>query len=138
MPAADLLSRLDRVQPRGHGRWMARCPAHDDRGPSLSVRELDDGRVLVHCFAECPVDDVLAAVGLEMDALFPPRSDPLPRARRPWAPMDVLRAIRMEALVAAVAASQLAQGADLTDNDRARLWTAVGRLERAAELAADA
>ena len=33
------------------GGWMARCPAHDDRAPSLSIRDADDGKVLVHCHA---------------------------------------------------------------------------------------
>jgi hypothetical protein len=39
---------------------MACCPAHDDRNPSLSVRRAPDGRVLVHCFAGCSLDAVLA------------------------------------------------------------------------------
>src|SRR5262245_22947372 len=46
--------------------WMARCPAHNDRTPSLSISEGDDGKVLVHCFV-CPQDrviDVLRAKGL--------------------------------------------------------------------------
>ena len=46
--------------------WMAKCPAHDDRNPSLSIRELD-GKVLVHCHAGCPqraVIDALRSQGL--------------------------------------------------------------------------
>ena len=46
--------------------WVARCPAHHDRTPSLSIREID-GKVLVHCQAGCPQDavlHVLAARGL--------------------------------------------------------------------------
>ncbi|MGH6893812.1 MAG: DUF7146 domain-containing protein [Dongiaceae bacterium] len=35
------------------GGWMARCPAHDDREPSLSIRESDDNKVLVRCHAGC-------------------------------------------------------------------------------------
>ena len=65
MSAADLLlSRLDGVRRTGSGRWIARCPAHDDRRPSLSVRELDDGRTLLHCFSGCSPDAVLDAIGL--------------------------------------------------------------------------
>lgn len=55
----------------GLGRWIARCPAHDDGNPSLSIRELGDGRVLLHCFAGCKTEDVLASLGLGWDALFP-------------------------------------------------------------------
>ena len=52
---------------RRHGRdWMARCPAHHDRLPSLSIRECD-GRVLVYCHAGCTnatVIEILRARGL--------------------------------------------------------------------------
>jgi hypothetical protein len=40
--------------------WMARCPAHDDRTPSLSIKEAD-GLVLVHCHAGCSQQAVIAA-----------------------------------------------------------------------------
>ena len=42
--------------------WIARCPAHDDHDPSLSVREADDGKVLVHCHAGCEQTQVIAAL----------------------------------------------------------------------------
>src|SRR5690349_10346417 len=51
--AADIVARFDGVRERGPGRWMARCPAHDDSSPSLSIRELDDGTILLHDFAGC-------------------------------------------------------------------------------------
>jgi len=49
------------------GRWSAggglcRCPAHDDRTPSLSVR-VGDRRLLFHCFAGCEIRAVLRALG---------------------------------------------------------------------------
>jgi hypothetical protein len=43
-------------------RWMARCPAHDDRTPSLSIREAPSGKLLVHCFAGCKQDQVIDAL----------------------------------------------------------------------------
>ncbi len=42
--------------------WMARCPAHDDRKPSLSIATGDEGRVLVCCHAGCPQAAVVAAL----------------------------------------------------------------------------
>lgn len=72
MTAELLLSRLEGVRPCGQGKWTARCPAHEDRTPSLSVRETSDGRVLVHCFAGCGAAAVVAAVGLDLKDLFPP------------------------------------------------------------------
>jgi len=51
------------------GSWAARCPAHEDHNPSLSVRQIE-GQALVHCHADCPTEDVVAALGLTMSDLF--------------------------------------------------------------------
>ena len=66
-----LLDRLEKVRREREGQWNACCPAHQDRSPSLAVGETEDGRVLVHCHGGCPVEDVLAAVGLDMTDLYP-------------------------------------------------------------------
>ena len=132
MSVETLLSRLERVKPSGTGRWNARCPAHDDNGPSLSIRELDDGRVLVHCFAGCAVHEVVASVGLEITDLFPeqeiqhgkPESRPFPAA-------DALRAVGFETLVVAAAGAALLAGQPFTQVDRERLTVAVGRIQSA-------
>ena len=42
------------------GNWMARCPAHHDREPSLSICDADDGKILVHCHAGCDQKQVIA------------------------------------------------------------------------------
>jgi hypothetical protein len=42
--------------------WTARCPAHDDRNPSLSISISKDGKTLVHCHAGCSQPDVIAAL----------------------------------------------------------------------------
>lgn len=70
-PIGLVLSKLDKVKPNGKGRWMACCPAHDDRSPSLSIEEAADGKVLLHCFVGCTTDDVLRASGLPWASLFP-------------------------------------------------------------------
>jgi putative DNA primase/helicase len=44
------------------GSWTARCPAHEDRTPSLSIRDADDGKVLVRCHAGCDQEQVIAAL----------------------------------------------------------------------------
>ena len=53
------------------GTWMARCPVHDDRDPSLSLRDADDGKVLVRCHAGCPQEAVVAT--LKARGLWPGR-----------------------------------------------------------------
>ena len=49
--------------------YEARCPAHDDRSPSLSILDTED-RVLLHCFGGCDVTAICAAVGVELRDLF--------------------------------------------------------------------
>ena len=44
------------------GGWMARCPAHDDREPSLSICDADDGKVLVRCHAGCDQERVIVTL----------------------------------------------------------------------------
>lgn len=75
-PAETMLARLEGIRSFGPSRWMARCPSHTDRTASLSIRECDDGRVLINCFGGCGAADVVAAVGLELSDLFPPREPP--------------------------------------------------------------
>ena len=50
-PTERALDLLEDVRQTGLDQWMARCPSHEDKTPSLSIREGDDGRVLLHCFA---------------------------------------------------------------------------------------
>ena len=52
--------------------WCCRCPAHDDRTPSLSIHAGDDGRALVCCHAGCEPDAIVAAIGLRPADLFIP------------------------------------------------------------------
>jgi hypothetical protein len=54
----------------GTSRWVAQCPAHPDRSPSLSIREGDDGRVLTHCFGGCSPARIADALGLKIRDLF--------------------------------------------------------------------
>jgi hypothetical protein len=132
MIADTLLARLDGVKRTGIDRWLARCPAHNDKRPSLSIREIDGERSLVHCWAGCAVSDVLTAVGLTFDALYPERLSQYGKPeRRPFPAADVLRAVERETLIAAVAASYLGNGGDLTDCDRKRLLLAASRLTAA-------
>ena len=68
-PLDRLLSRLQLVRDRG-SHHMARCPAHDDKNPSLSLTASADGSVLIFCHAGCATADVVEAVGLQLKDLF--------------------------------------------------------------------
>lgn len=141
-PPELLLPRLEGVRRAGRG-WIARCPAHEDRSPSLSIGAGDDGRVLVHCFGGCPVSDVLAAVGLSVNDLFERR---LPdrhmtpaerRALRERARVtDVCAAVRIldrEAALLLIAAGYVDRGDPLTADDHDRLAIACQRISLARE-----
>ncbi|WP_297477415.1 hypothetical protein [Ferrovum sp.] len=135
MNAVMLLSRLEGVKETGPGRWVAKCPAHDDTSPSLSIRELGDGRILLHCFAGCAATDVLAAIGLTLSDLFdhPLRNITLPagnfhRERQPFHPIDTLRLVARECLICALAASDAVAGKEVSEVDAQRTAFAVGRI----------
>jgi len=70
-PIHKVLTLLQGVRQTGQSRWMARCPAHEDRHPSLSIAEGKDGRVLIYCQAGCPTPQVLKAIDLDWPDLFP-------------------------------------------------------------------
>jgi hypothetical protein len=55
---------------------MAKCPAHEDNNPSLSIGEGNDGRTLLHCHAGCTAEAICAAVGIRPSDLFTPRQKP--------------------------------------------------------------
>lgn len=69
-PLDNLLSRLDKVRQSG-GEWTALCPAHDDKNPSLGIKESDNGVLLVKCHVGCATRDIMAAVGLGLPDLYP-------------------------------------------------------------------
>jgi hypothetical protein len=69
MNFAEILARFPDAKKSGNG-WTAKCPAHDDGTPSLSISEGDDGRTLLNCHADCPVENIVAARGLKMSDLF--------------------------------------------------------------------
>ena len=134
--AAPLLACLYGVRPMGAGRWMALCPAHLDRAPSLTIRDAGD-RVLLHCWAGCDPDAVLAAIGLAWRDLYPdswhcararPNGAARNYGRRTLAAMDPLD---LERRILAVAAADLRAGRVLSAEDRARIEVARDRLTAA-------
>lgn len=74
MNAAEIARRLRGR--RSGASWLACCPAHDDKNPSLSLRDAE-GTVLVHCHAGCEQSAVIAA--LSAVGLWPAQE---PRQRR--------------------------------------------------------
>lgn len=132
MTVEAILSRLQKVRGR-NGSWTACCPAHDDKSPSLAVRE-EGGKVLLHCFGGCSVSDVVGALGMEMTDLFPPNEPkytPQPRVR--FFASDLLRVIALEAAIVSIAAYDMSKGKTLPQADLDRLQLAYDRINAAVE-----
>ncbi len=136
MSVDHLLARLDRVKRTGTDRWIASSPTREDKRPSLTIRELPDGRVLMHDFGGDSVEEILAAIGLEMSDLFPPRPlmDGRKPERRPFSAEDALRCISFEARLVHLAALETLEGKALSDTDFERLVLAMERIKAAEEV----
>ena len=80
MTLDTLLSQLDGVRQRGT-RWSARCPAHADRSPSLSISE-GDKALLLKCWAGCRLEEICTSLGLRPADLFFDALDTDPQRRR--------------------------------------------------------
>jgi len=147
---AAAFAELVQAEPTGGGRWKAHCPAHHDRSPSLSIREGDDGRVLVLCRAGCALDSILVALKLGKRDLFagpPPSPEQLAamqaardahqqeaRAERKARLEAINRADKLQAVVNSLGA-KLARSPD--DEDLNQLFVATLERHRVAETDVD-
>jgi len=73
---ADAFAALVQAQRTGAGRWKACCAAHNDRSPSLSIREGENDHVTLFCRAGCSLDAILSALHLVRDDLSGPPPSP--------------------------------------------------------------
>ena len=131
----NLLQRLDKVKRSGKDKWVASCPSHDSKsGASLAIREVDDGRILLHCFGGCGAGEVLLALGMEFTDLFPnTEGNHMPPVRRAWIAGDVLKALALEVLVAWNYAKVMANNDPLSESDLERLGICASRLLKGLE-----
>jgi hypothetical protein len=136
MSIEKLLSRLQKVRRSGNDQWMACCPAHDDRSPSLSIKDAGNGRILVNCLAGCGALDVLGAIGMDFSDVMPEKqpTETFKPVRQRIYPSDALRAIKFEVMVVAAAAFAMNKGEKLTPADIERLKTAMERMNEALEM----
>jgi len=133
--AGKLLPRLESVRSTGKGRWLVCCPAHDDKTPSLAIRETDD-RLLIHCFAGCSPHEVVNAVGLELSDLFPEKIDTIcgKSLSKPFPAADILHCLNSEVTFLIICAAALAKGQKLEERDRGRLYLSASRFRSAMEV----
>ena len=115
-----VLARLDKVKLNGAGKWLACCPAHDDKSPSLSIKETADGTVLLKCWAGCTAAEITGAIGLELRDLFP--------GAKPVRRGPSRAAVEHERTVYQIGLSMQQTGCRLSIEDQARFELAKQRL----------
>ena len=105
-----ILSALRKVKRVGEGKWLACCPVHNDRSPSLAVTQKPDGIILIRCFG-CGATgmDVCGALGIEPNALFPPTDNPRykKQSRSGFSAWQLLNALQKDLIFLVVAANQM-------------------------------
>lgn len=130
-----LLSRLKKVRKNGKD-YLACCPAHQDKSPSLTIAEKADGKVLIHCFAGCSPAEIVAAVGMNLSELMPEslrhhgKKEP-----RPFNPYHVMAALADDLTVALLLAKDVQRGIKLTESESLIMAKIIGRVSMAIALA---
>ncbi len=135
-PIDRVLHRLEKVKSTGPGKWQALCPAHDDRRPSLSIREAEDGRVLLKCWTGCGATEIVNVLGLSLADLFPGDRRSLSDhstgpIRHVWNARDALQGIAHETLVARLIIQAVNSGDDVDADALDRLALAETRISDA-------
>jgi hypothetical protein len=135
-PLENLLNRLESVRPCGEG-YRADCPnGHRSRG-NLSIKQCDDGRILIHCFSGCSLNEILDATGLRIADIMPERinykSSPQQvkkwrqdATHRDWA--EFAKDFGHECLIVYVAGLQLCNNEPLNSEEMDRLKLALKRI----------
>ena len=112
MKIDNFLTHFDLVRAR-NGRYSARCPGplhkRGDKNPSLSIKELPDGKILINCFTGCSTKDVLTAAGLTFKDLFPDNQKSTHRTNS----KNMCQILKHELLVFAFAANDITLGKEL-------------------------
>ena len=130
-----VLQHLTKVKKTSKG-YQALCPAHKDKSPSLSIREGEDGRILLHCHAGCTAEAVVASIGLKLSDLYHPATN-TPR-RPPPAPgvsrTELHKAVSFEHIILQLMNADLKRGKTLSETDSQRCHLAKQRLQTAKEL----
>lgn len=132
MALEQLLEKLDQVRQVGVGEFVACCPAHDDRNPSLAISVKEDNCVLIWCHAGCGACNVLDAIGLDFSALYPQpfKGDSLAEKplKRRFSAHHILQAVSHELLVAIQICTMVLARQPLAVEDHARLVLVTARI----------
>lgn len=134
MSVEVLISRLNKVRKNGIGQFMAQCPCHADKTASLAIKDMNDGRILINCFAGCDTYSILQSVGLDLQDVLPESNvgEHKPVKQILYA-SEALQLIRFESQIVLVAAYDLKKNKLLTPDELQRLELAMQRINKALE-----
>jgi hypothetical protein len=119
-----LLSKLDKVKPNGQGKYLACCPAHPDKSPSLAIKFVDD-RILIHCFAGCQVSEIVGAVGMSLSDLMPDNPDYKKGSAPPrFNKYELFDRLAFESIILSMGIRQLLNKVELSPDDMTRVLLA--------------
>ena len=133
MSIETILNTLNGVKRKSQGRYVALCPVHNEKTPSLAITDAGDGKVLLHCFG-CGAGaiEIISALGIEISEIFPERDrfdcGKSARVKPVFTSQQLLTAIHYEAIVVMIVASDILNGKKA---DFERLATAYKRIEAA-------
>lgn len=119
-----LLSKLDKPRQTAPNKWLACCPAHDDRSPSLAIKTIDDGKILLHCFSGCSVSEIVESLSLKLADLMPesPRGYGQARQKPPrFNKSELFDLLIFESLLIALAIKEMLSGRRLDEADLLRI-----------------
>ncbi len=127
MNADHILIHLDKAKRTGAGKWMACCPAHADKSPSLSIKDWGD-KLTLHCFAGCDTVSIINALGLTWGDLFLESLDPAKKAY--YESKKQQEEIQHHELIIMLAKSDMERGKTPSDADKLTVKKSVEFLRR--------
>jgi len=139
MTIESFLNKLQKVRKQGHGKWVALCPCHSEKTPSLAISD-DNGIVLIHCFG-CGAGavDVAQNLGVDLAELFPDSGGIKyeKQARKYFNTDHVFQALKTESTVLYLISKNMLEGQPMTKQlkdeiykSMCRLWAADDYLRR--------
>lgn len=131
----ELLTKLEKVRKTPSG-WLACCPAHDDKTPSLTVGIAKSGGLLLHCFGGCDIESVVGSVGMTLADLMPEGEGKTTFKRQRLPALDMLRALSFHATLISIAGADIAKGRMLSESDKDMVFESARAIHEAVEMAA--
>ena len=126
------LNRLNKVTQKGNGKWLACCPVHNDKSPSLAIDD-DNGVVLIHCFG-CGATgpEVADKLGIDISELFPPNNTDYEshtnQSRKYFNSGHVIDALYDEILISTIIIDGIIKDPSQAAQVKERLVTALSRI----------